>query len=88
MPYIALRVRYSPDGRFLASAGYDGKVVVRDATSGRIVQIFPIGPAAGGVDDIAFSPDSRHLATANFNSTVYIIRLPRPEPNGAKAAVK
>jgi hypothetical protein len=30
---------------------------------------------ATAVNDIAFAPDGRHLATANANGTVFIIRI-------------
>jgi hypothetical protein len=32
----------------------------------------------GVVHDVAFAPDGRHLATANGNGSVYILRLAKP----------
>jgi WD40 repeat protein len=38
----------------------------------------------GPVYGIAFAPDSRHLATANSNGTIYLFRLPRVAAQGGK----
>jgi len=49
-------VRYSPDGKYLASAPNGGSVKVWDAAMGKLVRIFPYG---GKFD---FSPDGKHIA--------------------------
>jgi WD40 repeat protein/tetratricopeptide (TPR) repeat protein len=55
-------VAFSPAGRLLASAGADGTVKVRDATTGQEVRSLDNpGSEAFGV---AFSPDGRFLAAA------------------------
>jgi WD40 repeat protein len=59
-------VSFSPDGKFLATAGSNGRTRLWDATTG-----LQIGPAlsAGGasVYAVAFSPDGATLATASFD---------------------
>ena len=61
---------FSPDGRHLASAGFDFTVRVWDATTGKEVQ------ALKGHDwpihGVAFSPDGRHLASCSADSTVRV----------------
>jgi WD40 repeat protein len=72
-------VTWGPDGRFLASVNYS-KVSLRDARTGKTLRTFQLGPSYGIINQIRFSPDSRYLATANWNSTVYILRLAGPAP--------
>jgi WD40 repeat protein len=62
---------YSLDGKLLAALQEDGKVIVWNTANGDKKEWHLPGPAGG----IAFAPDSRHLATANFNGTIYILRV-------------
>jgi hypothetical protein len=68
-------VAYAPGGSVLASTAEDRRVVLWDpvARAKRREWTLP-----GVVHDVAFAPDSRHLATANGNGTVYILRLAKP----------
>jgi tRNA A-37 threonylcarbamoyl transferase component Bud32 len=52
---------YSPDGRWLASAGNEA-IRIREATMGRVVRTLPHMPSIRGM---AFSPDSRLFASAS-----------------------
>ena len=66
---------FSPAAPLLASCGEDGAVIVWDRTSGaRRQRAVGPGPFGGEVGGVAFTPDGRHLATANANGTVYLLR--------------
>src|SRR5262249_29801042 len=72
-------VVFAPAGKSLASADEAGRVIQWNLATGKPLRQwqFP-GPVYG----IAFARDSRHLATANGNSTVYILRLAAPGKKG------
>lgn len=64
------RVKYSPDGRYLAAACGDyghklklGEVKIWDVASGQ--EIMTLGGHAACVWDLSFSPDSRRLASVS-----------------------
>jgi WD40 repeat protein len=70
---------FAPDGQALVSAGCAPEresfgrcnVVMWDADGRKLREwAFP-----GVVCGVAFAPDGRHLATANSNGTVYVLRL-------------
>ena len=56
------RLRYSPDGRLLASASTDGSVKLWDADTLQEIRTIAAHPAP--VVDVAFAPDSARFATA------------------------
>jgi WD40 repeat protein len=65
-------VAFSPDGKTLVSSGSDGRILLRDAADGSKLREWQLpGPVLG----IAFASDARHLAAANANGTIYILRL-------------
>lgn len=60
---VVSTVAYSPDGRRLASAGWDGMVKVYDPATGDVVHT--LKGHNDWVEAIAFSPDGRQLASAS-----------------------
>jgi WD40 repeat protein len=62
-------------GEGIASAGRDGRIIVWDVAAGDKFREWHL---PGPVWDIAFAADGRHLATANGNGTVYVLRLAKP----------
>jgi dipeptidyl aminopeptidase/acylaminoacyl peptidase len=60
-------VAYSPDGKSLALALYDGKVKLLDAATLKEQMVLP--GHANGVNCVAFSPDGLKLASASLDQT-------------------
>ncbi len=69
-----LRIGCSPDGRYVAIASpLRGTIRIVDLQASPLREVRS-WTLAGRLADIAFAQDSRHLATANANGTVYILR--------------
>jgi WD40 repeat protein len=74
---------YHPGGRMLATGSFDDTVRLWDFRSG-VLQTKAFGPGlfGGKVRQVAFTPEGRHLVTANDNGTISIFRL-APAPGKA-----
>jgi WD40 repeat protein len=70
--YVA-RVRFSPDGKCIASCSNGGTVRIWDATTGALRTTLRHG--ASPVWGLAFSPDGSHLAPGSKDRTVVLWRL-------------
>ncbi|MCY0937155.1 helix-turn-helix domain-containing protein [Streptomyces sp. H34-S4] len=84
-------VAFAPDGRLLATAGSDGKVLVRRVADRSTVAAFT---APGRVRTVAFSPDGRTLAAGSTDGPVRLwsvgagggtVSLLPPSTAGARA---
>lgn len=62
-------LRFSPDGKYLASAGSDKKVRIHHFPSGRIFHL--LGEHQNSIGKISFSPDGQTLVTSDY----YFIKI-------------
>jgi WD40 repeat protein len=65
---------FSPDGKWLGSAGVDGRFILWETPYWKKVADWHL-PASKGLFGVAFTPDARHVATANYQGIVYILQL-------------
>jgi len=65
-----LSVTFRPDGKRLASTGYDGTVKLWDGVTGQ--ETLTLKGHTDPVTSVAFSPDGQRLASASWDNTVKI----------------
>jgi WD40 repeat protein len=78
---------FSPDGKYLATAGADGRALICEVASGEWSRTRQAGsglPGAPGVAvlQVAFSPDNRRIATLAADGTVAFWSVPHGEAAG------
>jgi WD40 repeat protein len=66
---------FSPDGRVLATKGQEGRLVLFDRITGKVIWQWVPEEA---IRSICFSPGGRYLAVALITGPVYILRLTPP----------
>lgn len=62
-------VRYSPNGAFFASAGFDGKVFLYDGATSELISEIGSPAHKGGVYAVAWKPDNTQLLTCSGDKT-------------------
>jgi hypothetical protein len=70
---LVYAVRWSPDGRTLATGGYDSKIVLWDAASAKPLRT--LAGHNGAIFALAFSPDGTLLASASADQTLKVWRV-------------
>ena len=63
-------VRFSDDGRWLASCGWDGRVFIFDSADWRVVQRFELDER---LTCLAFSPDGEELAAGTWDGRLLLL---------------
>jgi WD40 repeat protein/DNA-binding SARP family transcriptional activator len=76
---VVRQARYSPDGRWIATASSAGVAVISDARTGE--QRFTVGGHTAGVNGVAWSADGTRLATASDDGTA---RVHEVTPGGVR----
>ena len=65
---IVNSVSFSPDGRTLASGGFDAVIRLWDVRTGGLLRILTGHP--NDIDGVSFSPDGRTLASGGFDAVI------------------
>ncbi|MEU3600513.1 hypothetical protein ABZ714_17615 [Streptomyces sp. NPDC006798] len=77
---------FSPDGRFLAVVGHEGRATLWDGTGRELLAVLQdsvIGPTAGPDPAVAFSADSRWLAYGDRDGALRIRDTAAPDAAGS-----
>ena len=66
---------FSLDGKLLAGIGWDCQLRIWNTVDWTLRQTIDVAPTGSWIRRVAFTPDSRHVVTANENGTIYVLRL-------------
>jgi len=69
-PYLPLHVEYLPDGQRLVHAGFDGRVVIRNSTDGRLIRTYE--GHKNNVNFTSTSPDGKRIVSGSVAGTMRI----------------
>jgi WD40 repeat protein len=75
----ASQLCFSPDGRYFAGYAAGGYTLFENAT-GKVLRQWPLQETPG---NIAFAPDSRHLALSMGTGVIYLLRVAEAGKKGA-----
>ena len=65
-------VMFSPDGKFIATGGWDGSLILWNASDGSMVKSLPT--LAGEIYTLSFSPESKFIAFGGTEKNLWIVR--------------
>ena len=68
--FFIYNASYSPNGKLIATGGYDHKLKLWDATTGKVHRV--IEGHTNNVLGVAFSPDGKRVATASTDRTLAV----------------
>ena len=74
---VIWRVAFSPDGKYVASAGEDKTVLIHDTETRKLVK--PLKDGTQGFTSVAFSPNGRYIAASTGTRYEFVLENPPGE---------